>query len=621
MSGIAGIVRFDGAPVAAGLIEGMTSAMSYRGPDGISHWHRGSVALGQCMLRTTPESLEETQPLASEDESLVLVMDGRVDNWEELRRELLACGALLRDRSDAELVLRAYQTWGEDCLDRIDGDFALAIWDAKRRQFFCARDRIGNKPFFYHWDGSTFAFASELHPILALPWVPEVFNEGMLAEFLAWEWHSSDETLWNGIFRLVEAHRIRVAESGPRVETYWQPDLWETLPFASEQDYIEHYRELLTDTVRRLSRSHRPVSYEVSGGLDSSAVFSVAEYLRRDGRLPAPAIAGYTLAFSDDRDADEIEYARAVGAHLGLTIHEIEPTVQPLLWYVDRAIRERQFPGFPNTAMFEGMRQQAALLGSRVVLTGEGGDEYMGGTRLYYAEELAQRDWSALREDFIADAKVAGKARAIGWLLRYGLLASLPNACEDAVYRVVRKLRGTGTRDPYWLAPGLREGLLQRRRQLQRPRPRLHMAGQSEVVTYDAFSDHVMQQIEHLGAMSGIEMRYPLRTAGIVQFACSTPARLRLRGDRSKFIHVGALQGVLPQKLLERTSKAVFSVVFRAQLDRVSENLTRTIPARRPGWVTAEGMAQLHRISQENPRISWALWVLWAIHACDSIRT
>ena len=118
MSGIAGIIHFDGRPVEPGQVEGMTAAMHYRGPDGINHWRKGNVALGQCMLRTTPESLEETQPLTNEDESLVLVMDGRVDNWEELRRDLLGKGAVLRTRADAELVLRAYEVWGRDCLSR-----------------------------------------------------------------------------------------------------------------------------------------------------------------------------------------------------------------------------------------------------------------------------------------------------------------------------------------------------------------------------------------------------------------------------------------------------------------------------------------------------------------------
>ncbi len=258
MSGICGFLCLDGAPAPPGLIEKMTGAMDYRGPDGIRHWVRGSAALGQCMLRTTPESFEEQQPLTNEDESLVLVMDGRVDNWEELRRELLARGARLRNRSDAELVLRSYELWGRECVDRIDGDFALVIWDAQRREAFCARDRIGNKPFHYHWDGKTFVFASEPHPILTLPWVREVLNPGMLAEFLANEWHSRDETFWQGVSRLVAAHRMIVDGRGPRIEAYWEPDLEATVPCTSDEEYVEYYRALVTDLVRRMSRSSQP---------------------------------------------------------------------------------------------------------------------------------------------------------------------------------------------------------------------------------------------------------------------------------------------------------------------------------------------------------------------------
>ena len=151
MSGIAGIIRFDGGRVEPGQIEKMTAAMSYRGPDGINHRVLGPVALGHCMFRTTSESLEETQPLANEDESLTLVMDGWLSNWEELRAELLAKSARLRTRADAELVLRAYEAWGADCVAHIEGDFAFVIWDARRCEAFCARDRMGNKPLFYCW--------------------------------------------------------------------------------------------------------------------------------------------------------------------------------------------------------------------------------------------------------------------------------------------------------------------------------------------------------------------------------------------------------------------------------------------------------------------------------------
>ena len=218
MSGIAGIVRFDGGSIEPGQIERMVSAMAHRGPDGIDCCARGSVAFGHCMLRTTPESLEETQPLTNEDQSLVLVMDGRIDNWEELRGKLLTQNARLRTRADPELVLRAYEFWGQDCLDHIDGDFAFVIWDARRREAFCARDRMGANPFYYHWDGRRFAFASELHAILSLPWISEELNEGMLAEIISWEEISRDETLWKGIYRLVAARRMLVTSEGTQMQ-------------------------------------------------------------------------------------------------------------------------------------------------------------------------------------------------------------------------------------------------------------------------------------------------------------------------------------------------------------------------------------------------------------------
>ena len=212
MSGIAGIVHFDGRPVEPGQIEAMTAAMDYRGPDGINHWVHGHVALGQCMLRTTPESLEETQPLANEDGSLVLVMDGRLDNWEELRADLRKRSVALRDRSDTELVLRAYEIWGEGCLDHLDGDFALAIWDRIRQRLFCARDRMGHKPFYYRRENHRFTFASDPAALLAGSRLPAL-NTGMLAEFLADEFHSLDETLWTGVHRLPPAHALEIGRA------------------------------------------------------------------------------------------------------------------------------------------------------------------------------------------------------------------------------------------------------------------------------------------------------------------------------------------------------------------------------------------------------------------------
>ncbi|MDQ1315295.1 MAG: hypothetical protein QG662_1404 [Pseudomonadota bacterium] len=623
MSGIAGIIHFDGTPVESGQLERMTAAMDYRGPDGIHHRVKGSAALGQCMLRTTPESLEETQPLVNEDDSLVLVMDGRVDNWEELRKELLERGARLRTRADAELVLRAYEIWGQECLARIDGDFALVIWDARRKQVFCARDRMGNKPFNYHWDGKTLAFASELHPILALPWVGEEPNQGMLAELLAWECHSRDETIWQGVMRLVAAHRMIVDTGGPHLERYWAPDPWATLPCTNDEDYIERYRELFSDVVRRMSRSHRPLACDVSGGLDSTAVFCMAEHLRRNGRLLAPGIEGYTLAFNDDSAANELVYARAAANFLGKPVREIPPTVLPLEWYANHARADRDFPGFPNGSMSIGLRRQAAADGSRVVFTGEWGDALLQGSREYYAEELSQGHLRTLYDCFRADAAAAGSRQASTWFARHGVFPLLPPAVQSGLRKLVRRFRGGESPETlYWLSPAMRERLLSRRQKFRPADPgKLRRRSQRELLDMldDPFGAQVLERMERLGSRAGLEIRQPMGDPRLVQFAFSTPERLRLRGDRSKYLHVRAMQGLMPREILDRKTKAEFSSVFRGHLDAMEDRISRILPGERPGWLEQAGMARLYRVYRDNPRYGWPIWVLWGIHACDAV--
>jgi asparagine synthase (glutamine-hydrolysing) len=622
MSGIAGIIHFDGAPVEPGLVEQMTTAMAYRGPDGINHWVKGPVALGQCMLRTTPESLEENQPLTNDDASLVLVMDGRVDNWEELRVELLGRGAVLRTRSDAELVLRAYENWGRECLKHIDGDFALVIWDARKQKAFCARDRMGNKPFHYHWNGKTLAFASDLRPILTLPWVERIPNEGMLAEFLADEWYSRDETLWSGILRLVAAHRMEVGTIGPKPEQYWEPDIWETLPYKTDQDYIEHYRELLFDRVRRLSRSHRPVAYEVSGGLDSSAVFCVAEGLRRAGRLPAPGIEGYTMAFTDDSEANEIKYARAVGEYLGVRIQEIPSFLPPPPTYTEFAHKFEDFPGYPNGVMHLNLYRHIRPDGGVALLTGLGGDQWLTGSQYYYAEELVQRRWPMLRDCFAADMRTLGIGQTMGWFFRYGLYAILPETLRKSLQPLRDLIIKEGRPETYWLSPHLRNLLDQRRQHSQRqPAPSLRHSGQHYLLEtlYYPFGSLGTELTERFGAQAGIEIRHPFQSAAFAQYAFSTPERLRLRGNIDKYIHIRALQGILPQIILDRKSKADFSIVFSTPLEQMKAMLIETLPRERNEWLSQNGIAQLFRSYEENPELGLQNWALWNIYGCDRV--
>lgn len=589
MSGIAGIIRFDGAPVGPGLLEEMTAAMVHRGPDGIEHWIKGSVALGQCMLCTTPESLEEKQPLRNEDESLVLVIDGRVDNWEELRRELVGRGVVLRDRSDAELVLRAYETWGRECLAHLDGDFALVIWDACRQLAFCARDRMGSRPFNYHWDGKMLTFSSELHAILAMPWVEHELNEGMLAEYLTIEWYSRDETPWKGIQRLVEAHWMEIGSGGRQSGQYWRPDLHSPVLYGNDEEYVEHYRELFADAVRRMSRSHRTLAFEVSGGLDSSAIFAVAANLRRRQELPAPDMVGFTLRFDDDSEANELTYARAVRAHVGMPVHEVDPTNKPLSWYRDWARTYREFPGYPNGIMGWGIRKAAREQGCRALLVGAGGDEWLTGSRDYYAEELASGRWRNLYHCMKTDIREVGAKDAWWWMGRSGAVVFLPDCAQRILRTLSARDRGAPHRGDEWLTPKLREIVSRRKTRSGRAFHGVEFgrAGQrSQYETlYTAYDVLARESEERLAASLGVELRLPLWSTAMVQFAFSTPERLRLRGATSKALHRRAMAGLLPARVLERKSKADFMVTFRRHGDELQSVLSADMPQGREEWV------------------------------------
>ena len=624
MSGIAGIIHFDGKPVEFGQIEAMTAAMHYRGPDGINHWCKGNVALGQCMLRTTPESLEETQPLTNEDESLVLVMDGRVDNWEELRRELLGKGAVLRTRADAELVLRAYEVWGHDCLNRVEGDFALVIWDARQRQAFCARDRVGNKPFNYHWNGSTLVFSSELHPILALPWVSEMLNQDTLAEYLGTEWYSLDETLWQGVLRLKPSHfMVATDQGGLTLHRYWMPDLHQTLPCQTDDDYIEHYRALFSDVVRRMSRSLAPVACEVSGGLDSSAIFAVAETLRQQGRLPAPGLEGYTLDFSGDPAADEMAYARAVGIHLGRTIHEVTPAHMPLDWYRETASRYREFPDYPNGAMGLSIAKMAWANGSRVLVSGTGGDEWAGGCRLYYAEAIAERRGRELLALTQRDAREAGVSAALWWPLRHGVLPLLPDSLRRVLRQIAVFVRRRGRdRPPSWLAPAMQQRLAQRQKHNElESSPRWQRLGQRRqwLNLSDAYVTLAREINERRASRMGLEWRQPFWDVRIIQAAFATPEHLRLRGHENKWLHRRALVGLLPEQVLQRQSKAEFSVAFSRYWSELRPHLMADVMPGRLDWIQHSGFSDLLCRAFDPRSEDWNEGVAWTLFGLDAM--
>ncbi len=264
------MVRFDGAPVTRDMLEPMAAAMSFWGPDGHGQWCGDSAGLGHLMLHVTPESLHERLPASlSAATHLVITADARIDNRDELFDALGVPGPGRERTPDSSLILLAYERWGADCVKRLLGDFAFAIWDGQERKLFCARDLFGCKPFVYHSDGKRFIFASDVKGVLARVESPKL-NEPLLAAYLQFRTYHAEKryTFFEEIFKLPPAHTWLVSRSGLQLSRYWSPEEAPEVRLTSDGEYAEQMRVLgFDEAVRCRVRSAFPVGSHLSGGL------------------------------------------------------------------------------------------------------------------------------------------------------------------------------------------------------------------------------------------------------------------------------------------------------------------------------------------------------------------
>ncbi len=402
MSGLAGVYHLDGSPVDRTLVERMTHRVAHRGPDASDCWVQGPIGIGHTMLQTTPESLAERQPWLDESGTICLALDGRIDNREDLILSLSTAGFHLRADTDAELMLRAYQYWGEHCPEHVIGDFALVVWDGQRRMLFCARDILGLKPFYYCHRGKSFYWASEIPPLFEHEVVPRRPNEAMIAEFLSGMVVTNTETLYEGISRLEPAHVLIVRPNRIETRRYWAIDSRRRIEYANDDDYAQHFLDLFEKTVRCRLRSHRPIGLELSGGLDSSSVVSFLQsqsqtHPRHDDRFQT-----FSLVFPG-LPCDEQAFIDDVVARGPFHSHRIRPETPRLEAFVEDVHRYQDFPDHPNGAMNAPLRVLAQRQGCRVLLTGSGGDEWLTGSFFHYADLLRKLKFGSLLRRLRAD--------------------------------------------------------------------------------------------------------------------------------------------------------------------------------------------------------------------------
>ena len=601
MSGIAVIYNLDGRPADAALLDRMLSAIAHRGRDGVGRWIDGPVAIGHAMLHTTPESVGEPQPLR--DESLCLSFDGRIDNREELAAAFKSVGIELKGDGDAEMVLRAYQLWGDESPRRLLGDFAYALWDGRNQRFFCARDPMGTKPFYYYRGPGFFLCASEPHQILEDPRVRRVPNEPMVAEYLLGSYSTREETLFSGVMRLAGGDCLIVRPDGVSKHTWFELDPGKQIRYRTDEEYAEHLRGLVEEAVRCRMRSNSGVASELSGGIESSAVVGVAQKLMREGRLPPTRFETFSMSFAEP-ESDESQYINDVVAMWNLTANTVAPVVPTIQSYLERVRRYQETPIPPHCEMLDSLKQAIAAKGFRVCLTGLGGDDWQTGSFYQYVElmrglrfrDLARR----LRDDIRLNR--TDRLRYFNGYYPYVvqlLKSTLVTFTPAPAYRLLRQARGR-TPFPDWLNLRFaqRTGLAERLRDRHRLPP-----GQGNLIRRERYrllkepwEAIFLETAERSSAWFGFDIRHPLHDLRIIEFTLATPDEQRRRGEVQRYVFRNAMRGVLPPAVLKRRDKGVFlsfSINALENLYRAGVLDLPRLSAR--GWVDGERIRNKYR--------------------------
>jgi asparagine synthase (glutamine-hydrolysing) len=397
VSGIVGIYDRSGAPVERGLLQALAHFLTYRGPDGRETWSQGAIGLGHTMLRTTREAQIERQP-TSLDGQFWITADARIDCRDELEKKLeqQGRGAAGRPATDSALILRAYAAWGAECVEHLRGDFAFAIWDARKKLLFCARDHFGVKPFYYCELGELFLFSNTLDCLRQHSDVSDDLNDAAIGDFLLFGLNCDvATTTFRDIRRLPAAHAMTISAEGLRIQRYWSPPTEGCIRYRRAEDYVEHFQILLQAAVADRMRVDR-AGILLSGGLDSATIATTARELAASAG-GAQDLRAYTVVYESLIPDQEGRYAREVAEFLGIPQQFIAmDDLRPFDRWAEPEIRS---PEPVDDPFFAGLFDQfhAIATDRRVVLSGEGADNLMHFQMWPFAQDLVRnQEWGSL---------------------------------------------------------------------------------------------------------------------------------------------------------------------------------------------------------------------------------
>ncbi len=534
------------------VLHRMTQRIAHRGPDADGAYLDAYAALGHRRLSIIDLSQAGAQPMTSESGRLQIVYNGEIFNHAGLRPELERAGHCYRSHCDTETILHAWEQYGSGCVDRFRGMFAFALWDPDERSLFCARDRLGIKPFYYYWDGGLFVFASEIKALLAHPAVSPRLETELMAEHLAFGYSSDARTLFAGIHKLMPGHWLRLDAQGLHIQQYWEiPAPPATPEVRSDAEWISDCRQRLEETVRMRLMSDVPLGMFLSGGVDSSAIAALIR------KLTGGPLKTFSVGYQEQQYS-ELSYAAQVAAILGtdhretvVSMGDFFSALPRLIWHEDEPIV------WPSSVSLHFVSQLAARH-VKVVLTGEGADELFAGYSRYQmylwncrlggpyrilpqALRNRIRQWVQTSSLLTGAARrklghsFAGRADSFESLYLDNSFSAFPAGEQRGL---LRRPGGEAYQSwlSYWNAAA--------------DRPLLDRLLYTDQKTY--LVELLMKQ-DQMSMANSIESRVPFLDHTFVEFSTRVPAHLKHRGREWKYILKRAVEDLLPHDIVYRT--------------------------------------------------------------------
>ena len=610
MCGIAGIINLDKSPAEKRVLEGMIDVLRHRGPDDLGFYVNGPTGLAHARLSIIDLSADAHQPMPNEDSTLYIAHNGEIYNYVELKNELKGLGHSFKSKSDTEVILHAYEEWGEGCLRRFNGMWAFTILDLKKNTLFCSRDRFGVKPFYYYADGKVFLFASEIKALLKHPAVKAQPNDGAIFNYLASGYgymDISDETFFKNIRQLKAGHYIKVSLNDGKIiqKKYWNLEPNKTHQAKKEADVCSDFYELFRDSINLRLRSDVSVGLSLSGGLDSSSIACVMAGLLKNGPFDT-----FSSCFEDKR-YDERRFIEPVLARTGARSNLIFTKPENVLDEMDRIVWHQDEPYstlsiFPQWHVMKLAREK----GVKVLLTGQGGDETLGGYHKYYLYLFA---------DLIHSLKWKEAAREMGIYRELGEEKALSGSISKILVShmtpdIVKKaFRAGGVKT----APAyLGKDFAACRSNMVFTEKRFGSILNNDL--YNALKISPLPSLLHIDDRSSmahsVESRAPFLDYRLVEFLFSLGPEYKIRDGFTKYVLRQSLKGILPEEVRTRRDKMGFATPLEVWLktalkDKVYGILSSKEFASRPYFEQGPALKAFKDFTEGRPGVShYTIW-------------